>query len=363
MLGLKRTTQDSQNPQSNFIKVNLVRDEITLNEDRAKYTYENFGNGIIGKITLKSFYQGDKGINSAADVRNAIKELKQKGNLRGLVLDLRDNGGGFLNQAVEVASLFISNGIVVISKYSDGNEHIYRDMDNALFYKGPLVILTSKATASAAEIVAQALQDYGVALVVGDERTYGKGTIQSQTVTDDSATSFFKVTVGEYFTVSGQTPQIKGVKADIVVPGRLSEEHIGERYLENAVPGGTIPPQYKDDLKDIDPSLKSWYLRYYYATMQPKIEKWRTMLPTLQKNSQYRIEHNKNYQTFIHHLKGIPEENSEDNADLDNETAALSKKDFGVEDLQMAETINIIKDMIMLNSHDGSSSVASDAVK
>ncbi len=362
-LELKRKNADAQNSDADTYQVSLMREEITLNDDRAKYTYENFGDGIIGKITLNSFYQGDKGINSAADIRNAIKELKQKGNLKGLILDLRDNGGGFLSQAVDVAGLFITNGVVVISKYSDGNEHIYRDMDNSVTYNGPLVVLTSKATASAAEIVAQALQDYGVALVVGDDRTYGKGTIQSQTVTDDSATSFFKVTVGEYYTVSGNTPQIKGVKADIVVPGKLSEEHIGEKYLENAISGGSIPPEYKDDLKDIDPGLKGWYLRYYYATLQPKIDKWRNMLPVLQKNSQYRIEHNKNYQTFIHQLKGLPDEKNDEEAQLEEDTTGKAKKDFGVEDLQLAETVNIVKDMIMFNAREGNASVASDGGK
>jgi carboxyl-terminal processing protease len=356
-LVLQRKGEESQG-QPNLIKVKLIREEITLNDDRAKFTYENFGNGIIGKVTLNSFYQGENGISSVQDVKNAIKELKQKGNLRGLILDLRDNGGGFLNQAVQVAGLFITNGVVVISKYSDGNERYYRDMDNSAYYTGPLVILTSKATASAAEIVAQALQDYGVALVVGDERTYGKGTIQSQTVTDDSTSTYFKVTVGEYYTVSGKTPQINGVKSDILVPGKLSEEHIGEKYLENALPADSIAPEYKDDLKDVDPSLKQWYLRYYYSTLQPKIETWTKMLPALKRNSAYRIEHNKNYQTFIHQLKGIKEESSDEEMEAGaNEPV---KKNFGVNDLQINEAFNIVKDMIMLHAQDRTSSVAAE---
>ena len=159
-------------------------------------------------------------------------KLKSQGNLRGLILDLRSNSGGFLSQAVKVAGLFISDGVIVISKYSNGEEKFYRDVDGKTVYDGPLVVLTSKATASAAEIVAQALQDYGVALVVGDEHTYGKGTIQTQTVTDNRSTSYFKVTVGKYYTVSGHTPQKEGVKADIVVPGRWSKEKIGEMSID-----------------------------------------------------------------------------------------------------------------------------------
>ncbi len=101
-----------------------------------------------------------------------------------------------MTQAVKVAGLFITNGVVVISKYSDGEVHYYRDVTETRNYSGPMVVLTSRLTASAAEIVAQALQYYGVALIVGDAQTYGKGTIQAQTVTDDSSESHFKVTVG-----------------------------------------------------------------------------------------------------------------------------------------------------------------------
>jgi carboxyl-terminal processing protease len=348
-LTLKRKVEENHKLVEKIFDIKLQRASIALNEDRAKAEFETFGNGIIGKITLTSFYHGENGSVSAAnDIRDAIKELEKKGNLRGLIIDLRENSGGFLVQAVEVAGLFITDGVIVIAKYSDGTEQYYRDMENHEAFKGPLVILTSKATASAAEIVAQALQDYGVALIVGDEQTYGKGTIQSQTVTDKNASTFFKVTVGKYYTVSGKTPQIQGVKADIVVPGKLSGKPIGEQYLENALSSDTISSEYKDDLKDVDPSLKSWYLRYYYPTIQPKINMWRSMLPKLVKNSQYRIEHNKNYQAFLKQVQGIKEEDADEGEDDTNG----AKKNYGVDDLQMAEAVNIVKDMIMLNSHE-----------
>lgn len=344
-LQVKRKIEENNQKIEKLFDVKLQRAAITINDDRAKASFEKFGNGIIGKITLNSFYHGDNGVSSSIDVRNAIADLKRKGNLKGLILDLRDNSGGFLTQAIQIAGLFITNGIVVISKYSNGTEHFYRDMDNQTAYKGPLIILTSKATASAAEIVAQALQDYGVALVVGDDHTYGKGTIQSQTVTDENASSFFKVTIGEYFTPSGRTPQINGVISDIIVPGKLSEERLGEKYLEYTLPAATIDPEFKDDLSDVDSSLKSWYLRYYYPTLQPKIELWQALLPTLKKNSQYRLDHNKNYQAFLKQIKGMKVDVSEN----EDEPA---KTDFGVDDLQMTEAVNIVKDMILLHSQD-----------
>lgn len=343
-LVFKRTENKDKLPK--ILNVDLKRETIAINEDRVEVTSEKFGNGIIGRITLHSFYQNDKGITSEKDVENAIAELKAQGNLRGLILDLRENSGGFLSQAVKVAGLFITNGIVVISKYSNGDEKIYRDMDSKVDYNGPLVVLTSRATASAAEIVAQALQDYGVAMVVGDEQTYGKGTIQSQTVTDNKGGSFFKVTVGKYYTVSGKTPQINGVKADIVVPGPYSNVHLGEEYLDHTLTNkDEITPAFADPLKDIDPSLRPWYLRYYMPTLQKKSQTWREELAQLQKNSKQRLTSNKNYQAF---LNLINHKSAEPLKQEMSEQEEPGRKDFGSNDLQLAETYNIIKDMVYL---------------
>lgn len=325
--------------------VELKRELIILNNDRVDVSSEPFGNGIIGKITLHSFYQGD-GVSSEKDVRDAIDKLERKGNLRGLILDLRDNSGGFLSQAVKVAGLFITNGVIVISKYSNGEERFYRDVDGKTAYDGPLVVLTSKATASAAEIVAQALQDYGVALIVGDEHTYGKGTIQTQTVTDNQSTSYFKVTVGKYYTVSGHTPQKTGVKADIVAPSHWSHENIGESYTDS-VENDIIPSAYNDQLKDVSPDVRSWYLKYYMPSLQHRTAVWRDLLPVLRKNSEYRIAHNKNYQFF---LKG--KTSDEDTTEEEEEWGISNNKNktFGEDDLQMQEAVNVLKDMILLHS-------------
>lgn len=281
----------------------LKRAEITLQSDRVDVSSRPFGDGVVGIITLHSFYQGANGVSSESDVKLALDQLKAKGQLRGLILDLRENSGGFLGQAVKVAGLFITNGVVVIAKYFNGEQHLYRDLDGKSFYDGPLVVLTSRATASAAEIVAQALQDYGVAVIVGDEQTYGKGTIQNQTVTDNHNTSFFKVTVGRYYTVSGKTPQFDGVKADIVVPGIFAFDHIGERYLTSTVPADTIPEDFNDDLSDVSPGAKAWFLRYYMPTLQHKSLKWQPLLTSLKARSEQRIMHNPEYKRFLNNLK------------------------------------------------------------
>jgi carboxyl-terminal processing protease len=333
----------------NTTKVILKRAPIVMLNDRVDVAYEKFGNGIIGKLTMHSFYQadseanGDKGISSEKDLRAAIQQLKKIGHLRGLVLDFRENGGGFLSQAIKVAGLFISNGIVVVSKYANGEEQIYRDIDGRREYNGPIIILTSKATASAAEIVAQALQDYGVALIVGDERTYGKGSIQSQTVTDNQSTSFFKVTVGKYYTVSGKTPQIRGVIADIVVPSALNREKLGEEFLEHPLKYDKIDSSFDDKLMDIDTQYKAWFLKYYVPTLQYPVDSWKKMVPVLKKNSEYRIEHNKNFQTFLKKISGNDDP-------VDNDDGPSPQKNVGSDDLQMGEAVNVVKDMIILQS-------------
>ena len=233
------------------IQVELARENIILNEERLAFTFEPHANGIIGKIILPAFYDGGDQVNAEKDLREALKALKREGNLVGLVIDMRENSGGFLTQAVKVAGVFVNGGLIVVSKYSDGEMRYARDIDGRDYYNGPLVLLTSKASASAAEIVAQALQDYGVALVVGDERTYGKGSMQFQTLTNEKAKTFFKVTVGRYYTISGRSPQVDGVKADIHVPTSYFSYNIGEKYLEFPLSNDQLDGKVFHSLKDI----------------------------------------------------------------------------------------------------------------
>lgn len=334
------------------VKVQLKKQEIAMKGERAEGVFKRIDGGIIGLITLNSFYQNANGITSEHDVLTALENFKKVGPLRGLILDLRENSGGFLNQAVKVAGLFISNGVIVVSKYFNGEEHYYRDLDGKTYYSGPFVILTSRATASAAEIVAQALQDYGVAVIVGDETTYGKGTIQNQNVTDDNpkGTSLFKVTVGKYYTVSGKTPQLQGVRADIVVPGIFNYEHLGEQYLEFTVQSDTIQSEYRDDLADITPNLKAWYQRYYMPSLQHKDQQWQKMLPALRNLSADRLMQNQDYQTFLK------------NARQGNAVSYIKSSSKGSKpiDYQLDEALNIVQDMIRLQLQERSKSVVNE---
>lgn len=345
ILGILRESGD----QREFFNVELRRERITMNDSRVDVSYEEVEDGIIGKIVLHSFYDGENGISSERDIRNAIRDLYQIGNLKGVILDLRENTGGFLMQAVKVAGLFITNGVVVISKYSDGETRYFRDIDGHAYYSGPLILLTSKASASAAEIVAQTLQDYGAALIVGDERTYGKGSIQHQTVTGQQSDSFFKVTVGRYYTVSGRSTQIRGVQADIVVPSQFSGEQLGEKYLSYPLAYGEVDPAFADGLLDIDPAARRWYLKYYMPSLQPRIELYRAILPVLRERSQQRLEGNATYQAYLRFAGGEDPVNEEEESLFEELLQDPDKIDP-----PMAEATQIMQDMIMLLPNSGS---------
>lgn len=331
VLGVMRQVD---NEPAKLVKVSLTRAQITLEDKRVDVSSEPYGDGIIGKVTLYSFYEGSDGISSEKDLRKAIDSLRAQGPLYGLVLDMRENCGGFLSQAVRVSGLFISSGVVVISKYSDGSMKYYRTLDGETYFDGPLVVLISKGSASATEIVAQTLQDYGVALVAGDERTYGKGTIQHQTITSDKSNSFFKVTIGRYYTVSGKSTQIEGVKSDIFIPTALHSEEMGETYLDYPLPADTVEPAFEDSLADIDPYARKWFVKYYLPALQKKVSTWQELLPKLKANSEKRLADNKNFQIFMSSLK--------------EKIEPVEVISHGATDLQMDESVNILKDMIFL---------------
>ena len=324
------------------LKVALKPDLILVEDSRVDASYEKFNDGIIGVIKLHSFYQG-KDISSETDVENAILNLKKIASLEGLILDLRDNRGGFLNQAVKVAGLFITNGVVVVSQYADGHKKLFRDLDSKVSFSGPMVVLTSKITASAAEIVAGALQDYGVALVVGDAHTYGKGTIQTQTITSNNDSPYFKVTVGMYYTPSGKTPQKEGVKVDILVPGQWQYIEVGEKYA-SSVSSNRIENNFDDPLNDIKSELKPWYFKYYIPKIQHRSSYWRNYLPTLSAKSEDRIKNSDRYQLLIDEAKKKKSRKYE--VQWEAKKSNVSSK---IDEMQLKEALNIVQDMILLD--------------
>lgn len=335
-----REEGDDENKKKEELNITIIRGEVVLKETRFETAYEPFGDGVIAYLKLYSFYQ-DPESSSASDLAKEIEKLKENHRVKGIILDLRDNSGGLLSQAVSVTGLFITKGVVVGVKDNTGNVQYLRDLDGKMMWDGPLAVLVNRASASASEIVAQTLQDYGRAIIIGDDHTYGKGSFQTFTLNVGQEKPVnpegeYKVTRGIYYTVSGKTPQLTGVLSDIVLPGPLSEIEIGEQYAKYPLENDSIKPNFDDDLSDIPYSQRSRIRLLYKHDLQKKLDTYTAYLPFLKSNSAYRIENNKNYQAL---LKEIKKENL-----LEDE----SKEQFGQNDLQLTEAYNIMKDLIIL---------------
>ena len=235
-------------------EVRIIRDKIKLTENLAKgYIKRIIINGKttnVGVVELPSFYgSSGKGPKATDDVDELITKLKSY-DIKGLILDLRRNGGGYLSEAVNLTGLFISRGPVVQVKYSDGKIRKKFDFNPKISWNGPLLTLVSRYSASASEIVAGALQDHDRAIIVGDESTHGKGTVQSMIQMNlpfnllanrtGGKTSAAKITIQKYYLPSGNSTQINGVKSDISMPSINSLLPVGESDLENALPNDKI---------------------------------------------------------------------------------------------------------------------------
>jgi carboxyl-terminal processing protease len=339
-LTLLREVGENENKKEEKFDIEITRGEIVLKETRLETTYEPYGDGVIAILHLFSFYQ-DSNTGSASDLLDAMENLRKDHLVRGVILDLRNNGGGLLPQAVSVTGLFINKGVVVSVKDNTGQvQHLRNISERKVPWEGPLVVLTNRTSASAAEIVAQTLQDYGRAIIVGDLTTYGKGTFQTFTLESASYGKVnpkgeYKVTRGRYYTVSGKSPQLTGVKADIVVPGIFSEMEIGEKYSKFPLENEHIPPSFDDDLADIPASHRAHIMRLYKFNLQPVLTTYSGFLETLRKNSSERMAANQNYQNFLKEIQK-------------KEYSAEAAESFGQSDLQLAETLNIMKDLILL---------------
>jgi len=325
--------------QTEKLEIELIRNEVVLEESRLETSLEPFGDGVIAQLKLFSFYQDPKS-SSAGDIKKALETIKKDHKLAGVILDLRSNAGGLLPQAVAVAGLFINKGIVVSIKESSGKLQHLREIEGRPSWDGPLAVLVNRASASAAEIVAQSLQDYGRAIIVGDDHTFGKGTFQTFTLDPISNPKVnpqgeYKVTRGRYYTVSGKSPQLVGVKSDIVVPGILSYLDIGEKFEKFPLENDEIESHFDDDLSDVSPFHRLQLGPMYRYNLQQKLSSYEPYIVTLRTNSQMRIDANKNYQNFLNDLK---------NKNFDSEPVEL----FGQNDLQQTEAYNIIKDLIFL---------------
>ncbi|OGN55706.1 MAG: tail-specific protease [Chlamydiae bacterium RIFCSPHIGHO2_12_FULL_44_59] len=344
LLTILRQSGDGEERKSETLEIALVRNEVILEETRLESVIEPYGDGVIAILKLYSFYQ-DQNNCSASDIRKAIEEIEKEHALKGVILDLRSNAGGLLAQAVSVTGLFINKGIVVSIKDHLGKIQHLREVEGTPVWQGPLFCLVNRASASAAEIVSQTLQDYGRAIVLGDAHTFGKGSFQTFTLEPHNSPKVnsqgeYKVTRGKYYTVSGKSPQLIGVASEIVIPGILSELDIGEAFAKFPLENDSIPPNFEDDLSDLSPFHKMQLGSMYKYHQQERLTTYEPYIKKLNYNSTMRIERNKNYQGF---LKELAQKN------FDAESVNL----FAQTDLQLIETLNVMKDLILLRELKG----------
>ncbi|HTV41691.1 MAG TPA: carboxy terminal-processing peptidase [Candidatus Sulfotelmatobacter sp.] len=322
---VRLTIIPADNPTSRKT-VSLVRDEINIKDQQAKALLidkpnGNGGSDRIGIIDVPTFYApvDSSGVTPAVgnhvsvDVAKLVQKLTEE-KASGIILDLRRNPGGSLEEAIQFVGLFVTNGPVVLTRspdngdMEDGNDHAPD------IYHGPLIVLVDRLSASASEIVAAALQDYGRALIVGDTSTFGKGTVQNLDylrpfvwAASDSATNdpgLVKITIRKFYRINGASTQLKGVVPDIVLPDPLSySEEIGEDALPNALPWDTIPSTNYVRLNDVMPYL-----------------------PTLQRDSAMRVATNRDFAYVRQDIAELQKLQSEKSETL-NERKAWDEKE------------------------------------
>ncbi len=250
--------------------ISIIRDIVEIEETFVKSTLVNYQDKKYGVINLPKFYIDfdEKSYrNSATDMAKEVERLKQE-NVEGLVIDLRDNGGGSLETAIDIAGLFIAEGPVVQVKYRGEKPMIKNDTDKRIFWNGPLVVLVNELSASASEIFAAAMQDYNRAVIIGSKQTFGKGTVQNllplnnyYRYKDDLGA--LKVTIQKFYRVNGGSTQLNGVNSDVALPDRYTYMDFGERDQKKPLVWDKIaeakyqPWNNYDNLKEV--ILKSNY--------------------------------------------------------------------------------------------------------
>ncbi len=253
-------------------EISLVRDKIKLDDQAAKKNtikYNFNGNDLkLGVITLPSFYmdfdayqKGDTAYRSTTrDVKRLIAELQKEG-VNGIVMDLRNNGGGSLSEAIDLTGLFIKDGPVVQVRNSNNKIQLGEDDDKQIFYNGPLVVLTNRFSASASEIFAGAIQDYKRGVIVG-ESTYGKGTVQTvldlkKFIQEKEEVGELKLTFQKFYRITGSSTQNKGVTPDINLPSAFDAKQYGESSNPSALPWDVITSTSFQKSSDVNDKLLS----------------------------------------------------------------------------------------------------------
>jgi len=345
----------------------IVREKIELKNHEAKGTVFDVGRKPggapyrIGVIDLPSFYhdadgdrRGDPNARSTTrDVLNILESFKRN-HVDAVVLDLRRNGGGFLNEAVSLTGLFIDTGPVVQVKSPDGIVQPLNDEDPGVAWSGPLVVLISKFSASASEILAGAIQDYHRGLIVGDYATHGKGTVQ--TLQDVGQRVFFglpnpepygalKITTAQFYRPNGDSTQKRGVQADIELPSLTTHLDVGEADLDYPVEFDQVEPSRYAPFNDVDPALCAELRRL----SQQRVQNSEEFQKVLRKIARYKEQKARKFITL--NEEKFLKERAELDADKEEENA-LEKRDLTDNEIKrtfyLDEAMAIAADLLTL---------------
>jgi carboxyl-terminal processing protease len=363
--------------------ITIIRDEVIMEETFAKSLILNTKDGKdkIGYIKLPRFYadfDNANGSSCARDVATEVDKLKAEG-VKGMIIDLRNNGGGSLRDVVQMSGLFIKDGPIVQVKSREVRPEVLRDYDKEVQYKDPLIILVNQGSASASEIMAAALQDYGRAVIIGAKSTYGKGTVQrffdlDRTISghnDIKPLGEVKLTIQNFYRINGGSTQLRGVTPDIILPDNYNYLKVGEQENEYPLQWTEISPASYDktgSIKDLAKLRSASESRTKKNPTFVKIEDNAKRLKKRRDMTKYPLEYKKykkydeeltaDSKRFEDMLKEIPEMEIDnlsvdrDKVKSDSVYVARNQEWFKntKKDIQLFESLNVMYDMIRQNA-------------
>lgn len=342
-------------------EIDIIRDEVKLEEQAAKGELKTVqtDDGTerkLGVITLPEFYSdfsggnGEEARSCTRDVYKILRDLLDQG-AQGIVLDLRNNGGGSLTEAIDLTGLFIETGPVVQVRDRRRVRALY-DRDPMIAYDGPLVVLVNRLSASASEIVAGALQDYGRAIIVGDSKTHGKGTVQTLTALSSANPQLgsVKVTTASFYRIAGGSTQLRGVIPDVVIPSFMETLDVGEDRLPNALPYSTVDQVDYARVGNLSELIAA--VQAKSGARRESNPRFRTYEGLLEKSKERQAENS--ITLNLEERKKLAESESEMRKEIDEVNPDTGKKD----DLILNEALNIVEDMIEIEK---ASAIARDS--
>ena len=359
--------------------VKIIRDKVVMEETFAKSLIMNTKDGKekIGYIKLPRFYadfENANGSSCAKDIATEIEKLK-KDNVKGIVLDLRNNGGGSLRDVVTMSGLFIKDGPIVQVKGRDIQPDILRDYDSKVQFDKPLIVLVNQGSASASEILAAALQDYGRAVIVGAKGTYGKGTVQRFFDLDRAVTGSndlkplgeVKLTIQKFYRINGGSTQLKGVTPDIILPDSYNYLKVGEEENEYPMPWteiAAVPFEKSTSIKDMKKLRDASEARVKKNSTFSMIEenakrikkrKDMTKYPLeFEKYKKYDLEltaEGKKYENMLKEISEVEVDNpTADKAKIKSDSVYIARNQDWFKntkkDIQLYESLNVMYDLI-----------------